>query len=146
MTNEEMRKAIEKYQVEHPLHFGTMLDVTAISSKEGADIISQTIEQISNKVNEDTELWCICEMAKMYMQGVKPVYPLRSQGEWLPIEDEDFVVKCSVCGVESFKTPFCPRCGADMRGKESTPWHEKMDEAAWDKWNTTEKREALDNG
>lgn len=29
---------------------------------------------------------------------------------------------------------------------DNTPWHEKMDEAAWDRWNTTEKREALDNG
>lgn len=36
------------------------------------------------------------------------------QGEWKPIDA--FVVKCSVCGVESFATPFCPRCGADMRG------------------------------
>lgn len=77
MTNEETRKAIEKYQKEHPLYFGTMIDVTAISSKEGADIISQTIERVRNKVDEDTELWCICEMAKMYMQGVKPVYPAR---------------------------------------------------------------------
>lgn len=37
----------------------------------------------------------------------------RPQGEWLTIDA--FVVKCSICGVESFATPFCPRCGADMR-------------------------------
>lgn len=82
ITNEEARKAIEKYQKEHPLHFGTMIDVTAISSKEGADIISQTIEKISKKIDQDTDIWCICEMAKMYMQGVKPVYPARPQGEF----------------------------------------------------------------
>lgn len=40
----------------------------------------------------------------------------RPQGEWITIDA--FVVKCSVCGVESFATPFCPRCGADMRDKE----------------------------
>lgn len=40
----------------------------------------------------------------------------KPQGEWKPIDT--FVVKCSVCGVESFATPFCPRCGADMRGAE----------------------------
>jgi len=40
ITNEEARKAIEKYQEKHPLPFGTMLDVTAICDKEGADIIS----------------------------------------------------------------------------------------------------------
>ena len=87
ITNEEARKAIEKYQKEHPLQFGAMLDVTAISSKEGADIISQTIEKISKKVEEDTDLWCICEMAKMYMQGVRPVYPVRPQSEWIPVSE-----------------------------------------------------------
>lgn len=40
----------------------------------------------------------------------------RPQGEWITIDA--FVVKCSVCGVESFATPFCPRCGADMKGNE----------------------------
>lgn len=125
MTNEEVRKAIEKYQKEHPLHFGTMIDVTAISSKEGADIISQTIEQVSKKIGEDTELWCICEMAKMYMQGVKPVYPVRPQGEWIDPQD-CFCYQCSNCGeytnnegtVEEGLFDFCPKCGAKMRGKE----------------------------
>ena len=37
----------------------------------------------------------------------------RPHGKWITIDV--FVVKCSVCGVESFATPFCPRCGADMR-------------------------------
>lgn len=120
MINEEVRKAIEKYQEKHPLSFGTMLDVTAISSKEGADIISQTIERVSKKVEEDTELWCICEMAKMYMQGVKPVYPVRPQGEWIKDEEHSITInmfRCSNCnggGHTHFK--YCPNCGADMRG------------------------------
>ena len=90
ITNEEARKAIEKYQEKHPLPFGAMIDVTAISSKEGADLISQTIEKISKQIDEDTELWCICEMAKMYMQGVRPVYSERPRGEWVFI-DEDWI-------------------------------------------------------
>ena len=124
ITNEEIRKAIEKYQKEHPLHFGAMIDVTAISSKEGADIISQTIEKTSKKIDEDTDLWCICEMAKMYMQGVKPVYPVRPQGEW--IEGENGNIKCNQCwgeirysyliGNKPDFPNFCPNCGADMRG------------------------------
>lgn len=121
ITNEEARKAIEKYQKEHHLHFGQMLDVTAISSKEGADIISQTIEQVAKKVDEDTELWCICEMAKMYMQGVKPVYPVRPQGEWIWRETGTSNYRygyftCSNCSfVSKAKQNFCAECGADMR-------------------------------
>ena len=119
-TNGEIRKAIEKYQKEHPLHFGQMIDVTAIDSKEGADIISQAIEQVAKRVDEDTELWCICEMAKMYMQGVRPVYPVRPQGEWK--RDNYGDVFCSNCGVECAYNEeglyslgrYCHHCGADM--------------------------------
>lgn len=120
MNNQEIRKAIEKYQEEHPLRFGT-LDVTAISSKEGADIISQTIERISKKVDEDTELWCICEMAKLYMQGVKPVYPVRQHGEWIVVSNgTTHHYACSKCGhAGDFQDKFCRECGADMRGEKN---------------------------
>lgn len=134
ITNEEARKAIEKYQEKHPLPFGTMLDVMAISSKEGADIISQTIERISKKIDEDTELWCICEMAKMYMQGVRPVYPVRNIGKWKcfigsayygvdednePIWRERKIYHCPFCNRRTvIKENYCPNCGADMRGEE----------------------------
>ena len=117
ITNEEARKAIEKYQKEHHLPFGAMMDVTAISSKEGADIISQTIDRVSKKVDEDTELWCICEMAKMYMQGVKPVYPVRPQGEWITKGYEPFG-RCNICDAICEINNFCGHCGADMRGNQ----------------------------
>lgn len=126
---EEVRKAIEKYQKEHPLH-SDMLDVTTISLKEGADIVSQIIEKVSKKVDEDTELWCICEMAKMYMQGVRPVYPVKQEGKWIKITKDGVTpieYVCSNCGrtVKSYyedyfvtkEYPFC-HCGADMRGEE----------------------------
>ena len=129
-TNGEIRKAIEKYQNEHRLPFGTMIDVTAIDSKEGVDVINNVIEQVSKKVEEDTELWAICEMAKMYMQGVRPVYPVKRPGEW-ELRGERYY--CSECGEEAINlesepdiygynyclTNYCPNCGADMRGKEN---------------------------
>lgn len=117
ITNEEARKAIERYQKEHPLPYGT-IDVKAISSKEGADIISQTIERIIEHMDEDTELWCICEMAKMYMQGVKPVYPVRQQGEWIVDEENGInsLVTCPFCKERHCcRMNFCGNCGADMR-------------------------------
>ena len=113
ITNDEARKAIEKYQEKHPLPFGAMMDVTAICDKEGADIISQTIERISKQMEKDTDLWCICEMAKMYMQGVRPVYPVRPTGKW--IEDSG-IIACSHCHTIWLyrRTDFCPNCGAQM--------------------------------
>ena len=130
ITNEEVRKAIEKYQKEHPLVQSTMLDVTSISSKEGVDVLNNVIEQVSKKVEEDTELWCICEMAKMYMRGVRPVYPRRQKGKW---ELHGKRYYCSECGEEAINlesepdvysssyclTNYCPNCGADMRGEEN---------------------------
>lgn len=127
ITNEEAKKAIEKYQEKHPLPFGTMLDVTAISSKEGADIISQTIERISEKMEKDTELWCICEMAKMYMQGVRPVYPVRPTGKWITHQTGLLLwEECDQCGarVGTVGMNFCPNCGADMRKQSEGDDHE----------------------
>ena len=46
--------------------------------------------------------------------------PLRSQGEWIIVDDtEQFIAKCSICGrIEDSRMvkdyPFC-HCGADMR-------------------------------
>ena len=51
---------------------------------------------------------------------VRPVV----RGKWECADDEDFSqphVRCSNCGEYYFawyrKFPFCPNCGADMRGK-----------------------------
>ena len=127
ITNEEARKAIEKYQEKHPLPFGTMMDVTATSSKEGADLISQTIERVSKKMEEDTELWCICEMAKMYMQGVRPVYPVRPKCDcencdfrkFSETVVDGFVAVMNKHGIASIEQlSEILECGAGMRKEE----------------------------
>ena len=56
---------------------------------------------------------CMTAVANEYLISL---HGKRPKGEWKPIGD--FVVKCSVCGVESFETPFCHKFGADMRGAE----------------------------
>lgn len=58
-----------------------------------------------------------CELSCPRNELIKLLDSERPTGEWKQIDA--FVAKCSVCGVESFETPFCPRCGADMRGKEA---------------------------
>lgn len=142
ITNEEARKAIEKYQAKHPLPFGTMMDVTAISSKEGADIISETVEKISKKLEEDTELWCICEMAKMYMQGVKPVYPVRPQDKWIPIKYRPLTVKERIAFADYYGVEYCDTleekafdCPMPEHGQEiliSTEWGVSKDICLYD--------------
>lgn len=68
----------------------------------------------------------IQEYAKMILAipaaDMRPVV----RGEWKTawLDHEDFgerprVLYCSACNqVASIRTPFCPHCGADMRGKE----------------------------
>ena len=57
------------------------------------------------------------EQLAKWLEDYKRLLGERPHGKWITIDV--FVVKCSVCGVESFATPFCPRCGAsmDMRGE-----------------------------
>lgn len=74
---------------------------------------------------------CLCEMAKMYMQGVRPVYPVKQEGKWIKVKEERMSIdmsgeivtryKCSECGrmiailpSRLVDYPFC-HCGADMR-------------------------------
>ena len=51
---------------------------------------------------------------------------VRPQGEWVSADDDH--IKCSVCGECgihndwyecNYYTPFCPNCGADMRGEKN---------------------------
>ena len=53
-------------------------------------------------------------------------YKDRPKGGWLSADDDH--IKCSVCGEYgihndwyecNYYTPFCPNCGADMRGEKN---------------------------
>ena len=49
--------------------------------------------------------------------------PERNTGKWIDCIDEKTCkwwnrFKCSACGVQSFMSPYCPYCGADMREEE----------------------------
>ena len=118
-TREQIAEAIDKYQDEHRLYAPATYDVTSLKGKESADKITEEINKIVAKVNKDTEMWLICEMAKMYMQGVVPHYEVRNKGEWELTEDEMFVF-CPFCHKTEYTRPidaswhFCPECGAEL--------------------------------
>ena len=49
----------------------------------------------------------------------------RPQGEWIEVDDYFIRCKCSICGWESHKyeddvygMPYCPNCGAKMKGAD----------------------------
>ena len=50
-----------------------------------------------------------------------PTVEERPRGEWIMHDDEilGLSCECSACHIETCgDTPFCPNCGADMRGEE----------------------------
>ena len=67
---------------------------------------------VEPEITEEQAIDKLCETG--WLQEHDKQMTERPHGEWITIDV--FVVKCSVCGVESFATPFCPRCGADMGG------------------------------
>lgn len=62
--------------------------------------------------------------AKTAISYMSSVIPQTKKGNWIKTKDEcegvnfyDFSFECSKCGKEqSFKSNYCPNCGADMRG------------------------------
>lgn len=72
MKKDDIRKAIEKYQREH--FDGTFYDVTAFDKKADIDVITDAINKISKRYIEEQEFVVICEMAKKYLEGAKPLY------------------------------------------------------------------------
>lgn len=44
----------------------------------------------------------------------------RPHGEWIPVDIEEWVFRCSLChDISTFESKFCGNCGARMKGGES---------------------------
>ena len=72
---EEIKRSIEKFKEEHIKYKPDCLyDVSEIDGLDGVNMISKTINKILKDTEKDTELYIICEMAKAYVDGAKPVY------------------------------------------------------------------------
>lgn len=122
-TRKQIAEAIDKYQTEHPLFMPMVYDVTSLPDIESADFITKEIQKYQDKIAEETTMHLICEMAKMYMQGVVPHYEVRRTGKWIMITETDGFMhsKCDQCNQfnDWGDVPFCPWCGAKMvRGEE----------------------------
>lgn len=80
----EIRNAIDRLQMEHPVQFP--LDVTKFDDGTDFTGIQIAIDVLARKCQDDAEINIICEMAKLYLDGVKPTVE-RPHGEWIPCSE-----------------------------------------------------------
>ena len=106
-----------------------------ITADEAREILSALSESAENKgdlisrqaVLDELEKW---DWQELYLpihfkQILDDVPSVDNKGEWIATENEEmeidgyFCSKCDLPMSTDEKTPFCPFCGADMRGKDS---------------------------
>lgn len=94
----EIRKAIDRLQAEHPC--GIAYDPATFVNMEAVNTIKECVDKIARRMMEDTEINIICEFAKLYLDGVRPVVMPKQEwipcGEQLPKEDDTAQVLVSV--------------------------------------------------
>ena len=113
VTSEQIKRAIEKLQQDHPIPL--YLDITRFNeyNEHIDESIHNIINDVERKVADDANIGIICEMARLYMMGITPVYENRSKGEW--IKKNDYTFDCNLCGCSCLdKNNYCPDCGAKM--------------------------------
>lgn len=115
-----IRRAIDRLQEEHPAHF--TFDITLFDNGTDFTGIQRAIDMVAKKCQDDADINIICEMAKLYLDGVKPTVA-RPRGTWTEEFDESANPffqrrwRCSACNDYNYygRSAFCPCCGADMR-------------------------------
>lgn len=86
IDRDEIRKAIDRLQLEHPVHFA--FDATRIVEPSMAKTVQDDIDRVAEMMARDASIHIICEMAKLYLDGVKPtVEPKKSYAEWIPCSE-----------------------------------------------------------
>ena len=75
----EIRKAIDRLQAEHPCHF--TFDVTLFNHDADFGVIQRAIDMVAKKCQDDADIHIICEMAKLYLEGVRPM--VKPKQEWI---------------------------------------------------------------
>lgn len=122
IDKDEIRRAIDRLQAEHPAHFA--FDVTLFDDNTVFNEIQRAIDIVAKKCADDAEINIVCEMAKLYLDGVKPTVK-RPHGEWIETDDDVEIYgnleKCTNCGEAILSThmSYCGNCGAKMEEGES---------------------------
>ena len=74
------------------------------------DTLQAEIDRIINTVQKETDMYYICELAKMYIESQRPA-------EWEDVKPTyPYPFKCSNCGhLNSHKPRHCSSCGKRMK-------------------------------
>lgn len=111
---------IERIQKEQDKHV-TAYSISPIDKKKifeyidkeasACDTLKDMIDTIARKVTEQTDMYYICEIAKLYIESQRPA-------EWIYIlrDSENDEYRCSNCDYPQGYNPFyCPNCGRRMK-------------------------------
>ena len=113
---------IERIQREQDKHV-TAYSISPIDKKKifeyidkeasACDTLKNMIDTIARKVTEQTDMYYICEIAKLYIESQRPAEWEYTDGRW-GLGDW----RCSKCGGYSNKdTHYCPNCGRRMKNE-----------------------------
>ena len=89
----------------------TRLDDAIMKDLSVVDSIESEINKYMRKVQEQSDMYRICEIAKMYIESQRPAEWEYTDGRW-GLGDW----RCSkCCGYSDKNTRYCPNCGRRMK-------------------------------
>mgnify|MGYP007115372865 CR=1 FL=1 len=130
MTLEEAIKSLKKLKSFHNGSYGTAIDeaIKALEQHPCEDCISreEVISEIDRYIDKAQSTGTrddFISFQELVVKQLPSVTPTRTKGKWIQTKDEcdgvnfyDFSFECTKCGKEqSFKSNYCPNCGAYMR-------------------------------
>lgn len=116
---------LERIQAEQDKHMsfvvsGVIPIVKTEQVERNLTEIDNAIDAYIRKCTEDSDMFYICEIAKLYIESQRPA-------EWLDVKPTyPYPFKCSNCGhANSHKPRYCSYCGKRMKNgvpKENEEW------------------------
>lgn len=107
---------LDRIQTEQDKHMsfkvtGVIPTVDPKQVENNLDALDSALDAYIRKVTEDTDMYIICEIAKLYIESQRPA-------EWIYIlrDSENDEYRCSNCDYpQGYNPSYCPNCGRRMK-------------------------------
>ncbi len=111
---------LDRIQTEQDKHMsfkvtGVIPTVDPKQVENNLDALDSALDAYIRKVTEDTDIYIICEIAKLYIESQRPA-------EWERVNGCGGLYVCTNCGENTTETVmgkprfnFCPNCGRRMK-------------------------------